>query len=127
MRELGNPSNYLMTKIFQDHLNGSYLALYRSDPRGDDSGAEVGTAGYQRQSVALGSPYFEGGALVAKNTSVITFAGVDGGYGDISHVGLRNAQYGGDLLFREALPSPINIADKGKIEIKAGDLKVTLW
>lgn len=123
-------SNYLENELI-DHIvrNSSwsspatiYLALYTSDPTDADSGTEVSGGAYARQSVAFDAP----SNGVTQNTSDITFPQATADWGTITHVGLRDALTGGNLLFHGALSPNTQINNGGQLQIDAGDLEVTL-
>ncbi|MEK5038902.1 phage tail fiber protein [Sporosarcina sp. FSL K6-3457] len=122
---MSNLSKYLEMKILSSEFAGSFLALYRSNPGEDDSGVEVGSAGYQRQSIGFSYPSAVGGKATISNAAPIEFPAIAGGYESVTHAGVRDAQYGGNLLAYKALTTPIE-SSGGGIKIETGALKVSL-
>jgi len=122
-------SNYLENKLL-DHALGTasytmptvYLALYTSDPTDADTGTEVSGGGYARQAVSFNAA--SGGS--ASNSSDITFPQATADWGTITHIGLRDASTGGNLLWYGALDVAKTINNGDTFEISAGDLVVTL-
>lgn len=115
-------SNYLENKILTTELANAWLALYRSNPGEDDTGMEVGSTGYNRQKLTFTST----GNGSVQNSTAIEFSSIADGYGNVTHVGIRDAQYGGNLLFYKALPEPFFSERGGSIKIDAGGLKISL-
>lgn len=119
---MANMSNYLENKILTTELTNAYLALYRTNPGEDDTGVEVGSTGYNRQKLSFTTT----GAGTTQNSTAIVFPGIEDGYGNVTHIGIRDAQYGGNLLFYKALLTPVFSEKGGSIKIDAGGLKITL-
>lgn len=119
---MANMSNYLEDKILKAELANAYLALYRTNPGEDDTGVEVGSTGYNRQKVDFTST----GAGSVQNSTSIAFESIEDGYGNVTHVGVRDAQYGGNLLFYKALSTPVFSEKGGSIKIDVGGLKISL-
>ena len=123
-------SNYLENELI-DHLLRNlaytspttvYVALYTDDPTDADAGTEVTGGSYARQSVAFGAP--SDGA--ADNSSDITFPTASASWGTITHVGLRDAVTGGNLLFHSPLAASKAVGNGDTFKINAGDLDVSL-
>src|SRR5690554_2264625 len=116
---MANISNYLETALLNAVFRGVgftppgniYLALYTSNPTDADTGTEVSGGGYNRQPVTFTSPNQVEGKATIENNSDIEFAVATANWGDITHVGLRDASTGGNLLWYGPLASAKTIAE----------------
>jgi len=99
-----------------------YLALYTSDPTDADSGTEVSGGSYARQSIAFDAP----SNGVTQNTSLITFPVATANWGDITHIGLRDASSGGNLLYHTVLDATKTINNGDQLLFNAAAITVTL-
>ncbi len=123
-------SNYLENAIINHFLRNSsvsspttvYVALYTSDPTDDDIGTEVSGGGYARQAVTFSEP----SNGVTSNTNVILFPVATSDWGTITHVGIKDAATGGNLLFHGALTSSKIIETGDQLVIPSGGLTITL-
>lgn len=125
-----NLSNYLENKLL-DHSLGTTsftmpstvrLALYTSDPTDADSGTEVSGGSYARQAVS-----FDAAASGAtQNSADVTFPVASANWGTITHVGVRDAASGGNLLWHGPLTASKTINTGDQFKIAAGDLDVSL-
>lgn len=130
MPTTGAMSNYLETAILNAVLRGIpystpptvYVALYTTDPTDEDIGVEVSGEGYVRQPVTFGEPS-DG---VVSNTEDILFPVASANWGTITHVGIRDAETGGNLLFHSALEMPKTIEIGDQLKIPAGQLVISL-
>ena len=95
-----------------------YLALYKTDPTGADTGTEVTGGAYARVQLNMGEPADVGGKQTIKNPAEIRFPVATAAWGEITHVGIRTAQTGGALISSVALKQPRTI--------EAGDRAVFL-
>ena len=102
-----------------------WVALYTTNPTAGDTGTEVSGGGYARQQVAFSAPSISGEVAVVQNSAAITFPQLTASAGTAAYVGLRDASSGGNLLFYEALPTAITLAQGYTPYWAAGDLKVT--
>ena len=100
-------SDFMENKIIDHMLRNQaytppatvYVALYTDDPTDADTGTEVSGGAYARQSVTLSAA--SGGAT--SNSADITFPTATADWGTITHVLLRDASTGGNLLMHSAL------------------------
>ncbi len=123
-------SNDLETKLINATLRNTtytspatvYLALYTTDPTDADSGTEVSGGSYARQSVAFGAP----SNGVTTNSSDISFPTATADWGTITHVGIRDASTGGNLMYYTALDASKTINSGDQFRVLAGNLSVTL-
>jgi len=124
-------SNYLETELL-DHVFGGaaytapatlYLALFTSNPDEDASGTEVSTSGtaYVRQTVT-----FTTVGNTTSNTAAVEFPTATASFGTVSHVGVMDAETGGNLLAYAALSSSKDIATGDVFRVPAGDLDISL-
>lgn len=127
----GALSDYAENSLL-DHLLGVapftmpttvFVALYTSSPTDADSGTELtGKAAYARQEATFGSA----AAGATSNEADIEFGPAGEDWGTVTHIGIRDAETGGNLLVWAALttPKPIGIGDV--FSILAGSLDVAL-
>lgn len=102
-----------------------YVALYATNPTAADTGTEVSGGGYARQRVTFSSPTISGDVSVVQNVAEVVFPQLTASAGTAAYVGLRDAASGGNLLFYEALPTAITLAQGYTPYWAASDLKVT--
>lgn len=104
-----------------------YLALYTSNPTGADTGTEVSGGGYERQQITFSAPVAEGGKQTIKNDAKVEFSVAEGDWGTITHVGIRDAATGGNLIaFAElAAPRTIMAGDRFVIDLNSGVVKLS--
>ena len=100
-------SNYAETAILNALFRNTtytspattYLALYTSDPTDADVGSEVSGGSYARQAITFGAPAQVGGKAQIQNTNLISFPVATAAWGTITHIGIRDAGTGGNLLW----------------------------
>lgn len=104
-----------------------YLALYTSNPTGADTGTEVSGGGYARQPITFSAPALEGGKQTIKNSAKVEFPVAEGDWGTITHIGIRTAATGGDLIAYAALTNPRTIlaGDRFVIDLNNGVVKLS--
>lgn len=104
-----------------------YLALYTSNPTANDTGTEVSGGGYARQPITFSAPALEGGKQTIKNDAKVEFPVAEGDWGTITHVGIRDAAAGGNLIAFAALASPrtIQAGDRFVINLNNGVVKLS--
>lgn len=95
-----------------------YLALYKTDPTGADTGTEVTGGGYARVQLQLSEPELFRDKQTIKNPAEIRFPVATEAWGEITHVGIRTAATGGALISSAQL--------KQARTIEAGDRAVFL-
>lgn len=126
----GNLSNYAENELL-DHILGTgalampaqvYAALYTSDPTDADSGAEVAGGSYGRQAVDFDAA--AGGAT--QNAAEVVFPVATADWGTITHIGLRDALAGGNLLWYGPLTNPKLIEADDQLRIADGELDISL-
>lgn len=103
-----------------------YVALYTSDPTKADTGQEVKGGAYARQTVAFSAPEIEGGKQTIKNSAQIQYAVATADWGLVTHVGLRDAATGGNLLYFGKLDNPRTILVGDRFTFAANSIVLTL-
>lgn len=126
-----NISNWLSAALLNATLRNTafsspaavYLALYTSDPTPADTGTEVNGGGYKRMAISFAAPTVENGKQTVRNTADIEYPIATADWGIVTHIGLRTADTGGNLLWSTPIPSPrlIQSGDKPKF-LKDGTL-----
>jgi len=127
----GAISDFLENKLL-DHSVGTaafampatvYLALYSSSPTDADTGTELtGKAGYARQIITFGAA--AGGA--ASNDVEVTFGPAAEDWGLVTHVGIRDADVAGNLLWWMELTAAKPVGDGDSFTVPIGDLDLSL-
>jgi hypothetical protein len=123
-------SNYLENALINATLRNTsytspaapYLALYTSDPTDADSGTEVSGTSYARQEITFGEP----SNGVSTNSAAIEFPQAGGSWGTVTHIGIRDAETSGNLLFHTPLDASKTIATGDVFRVAIGSLSVTL-
>jgi hypothetical protein len=123
-------SNYLETALINATLRNTsytspvkvYLALYTADPTDAGTGTETTYGGYARQEVTFSEPV-DG---KSSNTTDILFPAVASGTPTITHIGIKDALTGGNLLYYAPLSSPKALKTGKQFIVTAGQLTVTL-
>jgi hypothetical protein len=126
----GNMSNYLENTIINAVLRGIpftsptnvYAALYTSAPTDADTGVEVSGGGYARQVVTFVNP----SNGITSNSTDIAWPAATGAWGVVTHVGIRDAAVGGNLLFWGQLPSGRTVNNGDIFKLLAASIGLTL-
>lgn len=128
-------SDFLETKL-RDHfrnrtqlvLYDTYVALYTAGPTDAGGGTEVTGGAYARKKVnqdGATAPYWTTlGTDAMQNAQLITFATSSAVWGLISHVGIRDALTGGNLLFHGPLATAIQVNSGAIFEFPINALQV---
>lgn len=103
-----------------------YVALYTSNPTAADTGTEVSGGSYARQAVAFGAPTAVGGKQTISNSSDIAFSAASADWGTITHIGIRDAATGGNLLYYGAVTNPRSILTSDVFKFQVGSLALSL-
>lgn len=127
-------SNFLATALLNQVFRNSaytrpatvYVTLYTSNPTAADTGTEVSGGAYARQSVTFGVPAVVGGKQTIKNTSDITFPTATADWVNITHIGIRDALTGGNLLYYGPFDNPRSILNGDVIKLLTGSLAANL-
>ena len=123
-------SNYLADKLIDatvrnipyDTPDKVYIALYTTDPTKVDVGAEVKEPSYNRQEIVMLAPADGKSGNVAQ----IDFAEATSNWGKISHIGIRDKEFDGELLYFTELEHAKDILSGDQFKINVDKLKLTL-
>lgn len=123
-------STYLANKLLDHTLRNVaytppstvYLALYKSNPGAGDTGTEVSGGGYARRAVTFNPA--SGGQIV--NSADVVFPAATASWGTITHIGVRDAATGGNLLYYAALSTAKTIAAGDQIKFPAGQISFSM-
>lgn len=115
-------SNWLATQLLNASLRGTafsppstvYIALYTSDPTPADTGTEVSGGGYTRQAITFTAAALDSGKVSVKNMADVVFPQATADWGLVTHVAIRTAASGGNLLWS------VPLAEKSRT-IQVGD------
>lgn len=142
-------SNWLSTNILNKALKNTnwthpstvYLTLYLSNPTAADTGTEVATAGtgYVRLPITFGSVVdvtlslydIKTGAAETltrkglRSAADVTHAIATADWGLVSHIGLRTAATGGNLLYFGPVTNPRTILANDRLIVRADDIVIT--
>jgi len=130
-----NISDYLAVKLLNHVFRNTaytkpsavYLALYTSNPTAADTGQEVAGGAYSRQQIANFSPPApEAGKQTIKIAEDIVFPIASANWGTVTHVGIRDAATGGNLLYFGALNAPRSILSGDRPRYLTDSLVLTL-
>lgn len=101
-----------------------YLALYATDPLGDNSGTEASYSGYARQAITFNTPVMNGSYAEATNINDIEFPTVPTNSGTISHAAILTEVTGGILLSYGELGAVYSLLQGMKPIVAAGTLTI---
>ena len=130
-------SNYLETAVL-NWIRGTamptapstvYIGVFSDSPGDDASGTEITstiTGSANRIAVTFGTVTDASGAGQIANSGTVTITASAAGGGTVSHIGLFDAQTGGNLLYHGALTAPVVVAAGNELKIETGLLKVQL-
>lgn len=116
-------TNYLGNKILSDYLipTGKWLGLHLSDPGASGSSStEMIGGGYQRAQVTWSTP----SNRTTGNTNAFQF--LDLPTATVTHMGIWDAQTGGNLLYSIELPTPLTITTGQFFTMPVSDIAVVL-
>jgi hypothetical protein len=103
-----------------------YIALYTSNPTAADTGTEVTGGAYVRRAIAFAAPATEIGRRTLRSNAEVAFPTATADWGTITHVGIRDAATGGNLLFYGAVDNPrtLQVNDLLKFPVSSVALSV---
>ncbi|WP_379161382.1 hypothetical protein [Paenibacillus sp. sgz5001063] len=104
-----------------------YIALYTSDPTAADTGTEVSGGSYARQAVTFGAPTLVSGQQTVANSAEVVFPVATADWGLVTHIGIRSAATGGNLLWTKALDNPrtLLVGDRPRFAVASTSVKFT--
>jgi len=123
-------SNYLADKLIDATVRNTpydtpakaWVALYTTDPTKEDLGAEVREPSYNRQEIVMSVPV-EG---KSENSAQIDFSEATSNWGYVTHIGIKDESFDGNLLYFTALDNPKDILSGDQFRINVDKLKLTL-
>jgi hypothetical protein len=108
-----------------------YIGLFTSAPSDTGGGTECSGGGYAR--IQVGSTVngftqsnFTVNGGTAQNDSEFKFADATANWGTVSHIGVFDAETGGDLLVYGALTSPVAIETGDIFKVPANGYTITV-
>ena len=116
--------NYLMTATSVTRPTAWYVALYTGAPSDAGGGTEVSGSGYARKAVTWATATGTGGTT--SNSNVPTWTASGGAFGTVTHIGIHDAESGGNLLWHGAMTASKTIADGDTLEFSVGNIDLTL-
>lgn len=131
---MGAMSNYLETAMHNAVFKGVaftpptalYLALYTSNPTDADVGNEVTGGAYSRQSVVFGDiEQIEEVAVIAL-AETVSFPVATAPWGNVTHLGIRDAAEGGNMYYYAPLTTAKYIDTGDRVVFLANDITVAL-
>ena len=102
-----------------------YIALYQSDPTDADAGVEASYTGYARIGVIRSAVGWTLTDSTITNAALITFPTNTGTSQTCTHLAIRTALTGGDLVYHGALNSALVIENGNIPKFEIGDLAIT--
>ena len=123
-------SNHLADKLIDATVRNTpyvtplevFIALYTTNPTKLDVGVEVKEPSYNRQEIVMSVPV-EG---QSENSAQIDFAEATSNWGWITHIGIRDQAYDGNLLYFTAIGDSKNILTGDQFKVLTNKLKLTL-
>lgn len=123
-------STYLADKLIDATVRNTpyespekvWVALYTTDPTKLDVGAEVREPSYNRQELVMSVPV-DG---QSENSAQIDFSEATSNWGRVSHIGIRDEAYDGNLLYFTELDNAKEILTGDQFRISVDKLKLTL-
>lgn len=123
-------SNYLENALVNATLRGTaytapttvYLALYTTDPTDGDTGTEVTGGAYARKAATFSAPTDGATSLAAG----VTFPQATAGWGTVTHIGVRDALTGGNLLYHTSLTTARAVLTGDTLGFLSGQVPITL-
>ena len=116
--------NYLMTTTSVTRPTAWYVALYTGAPSDAGGGTEVSGSGYVRKAVTWATA--TGTAGTTSNSNAPSFTASGGAFGTVTHIGIHDAESGGNLLWHGAMTASKTIADGDTLEFSVGNIDLTL-
>tara|TARA_R110000868_G_scaffold120688_3_gene320406 strand:- start:455 stop:886 length:432 start_codon:yes stop_codon:yes gene_type:complete len=121
LANIGNAGGLLPSSV----AGSLYVALYTEDPTDADTGVEATYTGYARIAVvrsAVGWTVLEN---EVSNAAILTFPTNTGTSQTVTHLAIRTASTGGDIVHQGALAVPLVIENGNTPKFEIGDLAIT--
>lgn len=116
--------DWLMTNGSATRPTAWYVALYTAAPSDSGGGTEVSGNGYAREAVTFDAASTPGGTT--SNSGVVSFTAVGGSWGTVTHLGIFDADTGGNLLWHGALTASKTVGDGDTLEFAIGNIDLTV-
>jgi hypothetical protein len=116
--------DWLMTNGAATRPTAWYVALYTAAPSDAGGGTEVAGNGYAREAVVFDAASSPAGTT--SNTGAVSFTAAGGAWGTITHLGIFDADTGGNLLWHGALTAPKTVGDGDTLEFAIGNIDLTI-
>lgn len=131
---MADMSNYLEESLLNSIINsGTYtgsqtlwVALYTTAPTDSDMGIEVNGGDYKRVQVVFSDVEQINGKATVENVEEVAFPVASSDWGTVTHVGIRDAETGGNLLFHKAVNNPRTILSNDRVRFLSGEIKIDL-
>ncbi|UMR33669.1 hypothetical protein MJ749_13265 [Paenibacillus polymyxa] len=101
-----------------------YIALYTSNPTDVDTGQEVSGGGYERRVVTFGAPVIADRRATTSSTTDVYFPIATADWGLVTHIGIRTAATGGNLLYHGAVTNPRTVQTNDSLRFMAGRINI---
>ena len=125
--------NQLLRNLSYTSYLKTYIALYSTNPTGDDIGVEVSTGNYSRVPLsASSSPWAISTSGSASNVSDIVFTTASSSWGDIKYIAIRTGSQAGtdkssgSLLFFGPLSPSATVNASESLRVSSGNLQLAL-
>lgn len=102
-----------------------YAALYVSDPTDADVGTEATFGSYARIPIVRSAGGFTISGADITNAALITYLASTGTPNTITHLAIRTALTGGDIVHQGKLENPILVENGDIVKFEIGNFKVT--
>jgi hypothetical protein len=116
--------DYLMTTGSATRPTAWYVALYTAAPSDSGGGTEVSGNGYAREAVTFDAASTPGGTT--SNSGVVSFTAAGGSWGTVTHLGIFDADTGGNLLWHGGLTASKTVGDGDTLEFAIGNIDLTV-
>lgn len=125
-------SNWWKTACLNAALRGQnftappsvFIALYTSNPTDSDTGQEVTGGGYARQKVTFLESVITDRRAVTRNVDDVPFPAATASQGLVTHIGIRTAVTGGNLIYHGALKNPRTIMENDLVRFIASQIVI---
>ncbi|MBE0343956.1 hypothetical protein E4V51_28515, partial [Paenibacillus sp. 28ISP30-2] len=101
-----------------------YIALYTRGPTDADTGAEVSGGGYARRAVTFSEPVIADRRAVTASVADVSFPIASADWGLVTHIGIRTAATGGNLVYHGADKTPRTVQTNDTLRFLAGQIKI---
>jgi hypothetical protein len=121
LANIGNIGGLLPSSV----AGSLYVALYTTAPNDDDTGTEATYTGYARVAVVRSIVGWTVLLNQVSNAGLITFGTNTGTVQTVTHIAIKTASSGGDILHHGALAVPLIIENGNIPKFEIGNLEIT--